>query len=242
MLRSQAKQQKKAVAKKQPKKQVVKVTKRKNHTQDAVQPRKAGVRLGQSALSAKFPSVAGSQVVPESLEIKPFSTDADLASGYAVLFSYPLDFTFVCPTELNDMSDNMDKFNAMGVKVFGVSCDSAQAHQAWLRMPKKEGGIAGLKFPLVADTSGDIAFAMGALLPTGFPTRATYVLHNGNIKHASFNETGVGRSAADLIRTVEAIQHNAEHGEVCAANFSKSKPKAMKPTREGLLEFVKNDV
>ena len=98
MLRSQAKQQKKVAPKKatQPKKQLVKVAKRKNcHSHTHVEPRKAGVRLGQSALSAKFPAVAGQQVLPGSLDIKPFSTEADLSEGYAVLFSYPLDFTYV---------------------------------------------------------------------------------------------------------------------------------------------------
>lgn len=232
------KAKKSTVAKKA--KKVVAVSKRTacHNSHSAVEPRKAGVRLGQSALSAKFPDVTGNVVLPGSLDIKPFSTKENLSEGYVVLFSYPLDFTFVCPTELNEMSDNMDTFNKMGVKVYGVSTDSAQAHQAWMRMPVKQGGVEGLKFPLVSDTSLDISFAMGALLPPGIATRSTYILHNGNIKHASFNETGIGRSTADIIRTVEAIQFNAEHGEVCAASFSSKNKKSMKPTRDGLLEFL----
>jgi peroxiredoxin (alkyl hydroperoxide reductase subunit C) len=135
----------------------------------------------------------------------------------------------------------METFKSMGVKVFGVSTDSAQSHQTWMRMPVKQGGIEGIKFPLVSDTTRDITHAMGSLLPTGFATRSTYVLVDGNIKHASFNETGVGRSSADLLRTVEAIQHHAQHGEVCAASFSKKNPQAMKPTRDGLLEFLNKE-
>lgn len=140
------------------------------------------------------------------------------------------------------MSENMKTFSDMGVKIFGVSTDSAQSHQTWMRMPVKQGGIEGLGFPLVSDTSRDITHAMGALLPTGFATRSTYVLHDGNIKHASFNETGIGRSSTDLIRTIEAIQHHAAHGEVCAASFSKKNSQSMKPTRDGLLNFLNKAV
>ena len=227
-------------------KKVVKLSKRAMncHSQphEHVDVRKAGVRIGQIALSQKFPEVTGTQVLPGTLETKPFSTDADLSTGTAVVFTYPLDFTFTCPTELIDMSNNMARFKALNTKVFGLSTDSVFSHQVWMRQPRKQGGIEGLEFPLVSDTSGDISATLGALMPTGFTCRATYILHDGVLRHFSVNEPSVGRNSEEVIRMVEAIQYTTTHGEVCAAGFTAANKKAMKPTREGLLDFAEKNL
>ncbi|KAI9221165.1 natural killer cell enhancing factor [Blastocladiella britannica] len=153
---------------------------------------------------------------------------SDYAGQWVILLFYPLDFTFVCPTELLAFSDAYDKFKALGAEVLGVSCDSEYSHLAWANMPRKQGGLGpNFKLPLVADRSMHLAKEYGCLIEgEGHPLRATYIIGpEGTVRSLTINDTPVGRSVDETIRLLEAFQFSDKHGEVCPANFKASERK-----------------
>jgi len=146
---------------------------------------------------------------------------SDYKGKYLVLFWYPFDFTFVCPTEITDFSDRAPDFRAINCEVVGASCDSKFTHLAWANTPRKEGGIGILNIPLIADFKKEIAASYGALYgANGFPLRATFIIDDKqNIRHISMNDPPVGRSVDEVFRLVQAFQHTDKHGEVCPAGW-----------------------
>jgi alkyl hydroperoxide reductase subunit AhpC len=127
---------------------------------------------------------------------------SDYRGKYVVLVFYPLDFTYVCPTEILEFGRRNSEFKEMGAQVLGISCDSQYSHKAWL-----EHALGGLPFPLVADYTKSIAAAYGALLPAGFPGRVTFIIDpDGDIQYACFNNPNVGRSVGEVLRVLEAIR------------------------------------
>lgn len=156
---------------------------------------------------------------------------------YVVLFFYPLDFTFVCPTELHEFQAQLSAFEALGVEVIGCSTDSHFSHAAWLNTPKNKGGIEGVQYSLVADFTKEIAAAYDVLLPGGMALRGTFIIDKaGVVQSQVVNNLPLGRSIGETLRTVEALQFTEKHGEVCPANWNKG-AKSMKPTQEGLETF-----
>merc|ERR1712212_413575 len=144
----------------------------------------------------------------------------DYKGKFVVLLFYPLDFTFVCPTEILSFSDNVDKFKELNCTVLGISTDSAFSHLAWIEKPRKEGGISELAYPLVADKSMAISKAYGVLREDGIAHRGLFVIDaEQNIRHITVNDEGIGRCVNEAIRQVEAIQFHQKHGEVCPANW-----------------------
>jgi peroxiredoxin (alkyl hydroperoxide reductase subunit C) len=143
----------------------------------------------------------------------------DYKGKWVMLFFYPFDFTFVCPTELLAMSEHIDEFKKLGVEVLGCSVDSKFSHFNWLRAPINEGGLEGLKFPLLEDLGGVIAEKYG--VKAGVKAlRATFLIDpNGDIQHATVNSTAFGRSIKEHLRTVHAAQYAASHGEVCPMDW-----------------------
>ncbi len=164
----------------------------------------------------------------------------DFKGKYLCLFFYPLDFTFVCPTELHAFSDKLEEFKKRNCEVVGVSVDSHFSHLAWLNTPKKEGGIQGVKYPLVSDLHKTIARSYGTLFEDqGIAFRGLFLIDKeGVVQHVTINNLPLGRNVNEYLRLLDAIQFHEEHGEVCPANWQ-SGDKGMATSSEGLQEYFK---
>jgi peroxiredoxin (alkyl hydroperoxide reductase subunit C) len=158
---------------------------------------------------------------------------------WTVLLFYPLDFTFVCPTEIVAYDTAADRFGKLGATVYGVSVDSHFTHRVYLKTSRAEGGIEGVKMTLIADLGGKIANSLGILTDGGIALRGLFIIDpDGVIQHATVNNLAVGRSVDETIRSIEAFQFTKSHGEVCPANW-KPGAKSMKPTADGLKDYMK---
>ncbi len=153
----------------------------------------------------------------------------DFKGKWLVLFFYPLDFTFVCPTEILAFSDRYDEFRKLNAEVVGVSVDSQFTHLAWTERPRNLGGIQGLRYPLLADLDKKIAANFGVLADGGMALRGLFIIDpDGVVQHATVNNLGVGRSVDEALRVLQAFQFVRENGEVCPANW-KPGADSMKP-------------
>ena len=163
---------------------------------------------------------------------------SDYQGKYVLLFFYPLDFTFVCPTELHAFQDKLDKFHQLNTEVLAVSVDSAHCHHAWLRTPKNAGGIQGVTYPLIADINKTIARDYDVLLhDAGVALRGAFLIDKqGVVQQQTVNNLPLGRNVDELLRLTESLQFTEEHGEVCPANWQKG-AKSMKPNQEGLTKY-----
>lgn len=149
----------------------------------------------------------------------------DYEGKWKILFFYPLDFTFVCPTEIIAFSDRHSEFEALNAQVIGVSVDSQFTHLAWINTPRKQGGLGECNYPLVADLDKSIARDFGVLLDAGMALRGLFLIDpKGVIRHSTINDLPVGRSVDETIRVLKAFQYVETHGEVCPANWEEGKP------------------
>lgn len=165
----------------------------------------------------------------------------DYRGKYVVLFFYPLDFTFVCPTEIIAFSDRNEEFKKLGVQVLGVSIDSHFSHLAWRNTARTEGGIGQIQYPLIADLNKEIAKAYGVLLPGGVALRGLFLIDKGGtLRHLLVNDLPLGRSVDEVIRMVEALQYFEKNGEVCPANW-KEGARTIKPTVNESKSFFKQE-
>lgn len=145
---------------------------------------------------------------------------SDYRGKYVVLFFYPLDFTFVCPTEIIAFSDRIKDFHDRNCEVIGVSVDSQFSHLAWIKTPRAEGGLGGLKYPLVADLTKKISEDYDLLLEGGIALRGLFLIDkSGVIRHMVVNDLPLGRSVDETLRMLDALQFFEKHGEVCPANW-----------------------
>ena len=166
-------------------------------------------------------------------------TSDSLKGKWTVLLFYPLDFTFVCPTEILAYDDAQGKLSGLNAQVLGISVDSHFTHRVYVKTPRAEGGIEGVTMPLLADPGGDVARQFGVLTEAGVALRGLFLIDpEGTIQHATINNLPVGRNVDETIRIIEAFQFHAENGEVCPANWTKD-AKSMKPTDEGLKDYFK---
>jgi alkyl hydroperoxide reductase subunit AhpC len=139
---------------------------------------------------------------------------------YVVLFFYPLDFTFVCPTEIIAFSDRVAEFEKRNCQVIGCSVDSQYTHLAWINTPRKEGGLGELKYPLVADLTKKISADYGVLLEGGISLRGLFLIDKeGVVRAITVHDLPLGRSVDEALRVLDALQHFEKHGEVCPANW-----------------------
>ncbi|KAL0860924.1 hypothetical protein ABMA27_009456 [Loxostege sticticalis] len=166
---------------------------------------------------------------------------ADFAGKYVVLLFYPLDFTFVCPTELIAFSDRAKEFANIGCQVIGVSTDSEFSHLAWINTPRKDGGLGKLDIPLLADYNKTISQDYDVLLDGGFALRGMFIIDkNGILRHMSVNDLPVGRSVEEALRLVKAFQFADKHGEVCPANWNPdTNADTIKPNPKESREYFK---
>jgi alkyl hydroperoxide reductase subunit AhpC len=152
-------------------------------------------------------------------EFKPCQLK-DYRGKYVYFFFYPLDFTFVCPTEIIAFSDRIAEFEKRNVQVIGCSIDSHFSHKAWIDTPRTKGGLGGLKYPLVADLTKKISADYGVLLEGGMALRGSFIIDKtGILRHITINDLPLGRSVDEAIRVIDALQHFEKHGEVCPADW-----------------------
>jgi peroxiredoxin (alkyl hydroperoxide reductase subunit C) len=209
-----------------------------------------GTLVGKKAPSFKAGAVVNGKEIVEN-----FSLDQYLGKNYVVLFFYPKDFTFVCPTELHAFQEKLAEFESRGVKVVGCSTDTEESHWAWLQLSKNQGGIQGVSYPIIADTSKTISDTYGVLageyiydengdlVATGpmIAYRGLFLIDkNGIVHHELINNFPLGRNVDEAIRMVDALQFFEENGEVCPANWSKGK-EGMKATHEGVAGYLSSN-
>lgn len=167
------------------------------------------------------------------------TTLSDLRKGdYAILFFYPLDFTFVCPSEIIAFDNKVADFKKRNCAVIGVSVDSQFTHLAWKNTPREKGGIGNVKFPLVADLSKDIARQYGVLFNNAVALRGLFLIDRaGIVRHALINDLPLGRNIDEALRILDALQFHETHGEVCPANW-KDGEEGMKATPDGVASYL----
>jgi peroxiredoxin (alkyl hydroperoxide reductase subunit C) len=157
---------------------------------------------------------------------------------YVVLFFYPLDFTFVCPSEIIAFDRRLEEFQRRSCEVIGVSVDSEYTHLAWKGTPLKEGGLGNVRFPLVSDIKKEIARAYGVLFDDAVALRGLFLIDkSGVVRHQLVNDLPLGRSVDEALRMVDALQFFEAYGEVCPADWRPGE-EAMKPTPEGVAEYL----
>jgi len=163
---------------------------------------------------------------------------ADYQGKYVVVYFYPLDFTFVCPTEIIAFSDRISEFKDINCEVIGISTDSHFSHLAWINQPRKQGGLGGLNYPLVSDFNKSISKDYGVLIEeAGIALRGLFIIDpTGVVRQMSINDLPVGRSVDETLRLIKAFQFVEQHGEVCPANWTPDSP-TIKPDPSGSLEY-----
>jgi len=190
-----------------------------------------GVLVGKPAPDFSVTAVQGEEII-ENFTLSQFQ-----GQKYVVLFFYPLDFTFVCPTELHQFQEKLAEFEQLNTQVIGGSTDSWFSHLAWLQTPKKTGGIQGVTYPIISDFNKTVAQDYDILLPGGMALRGTFIIDKeGMVQSQVVNNLPLGRNIDETLRTLRALQFCEEHGEVCPANWDAGQ-EGMKPTAEGLETF-----
>lgn len=191
-----------------------------------------------SLIGQKAPDFTA-QAVMENDEIKEMNLHDYLNGDYGLVFFYPLDFTFVCPSEIIAFSNRMDKFKELGCKVVGVSVDSQFSHYAWRNTAPEKGGIGSINFPLVADLTKSIASDYGVLIEgAGVALRGSFLIDKaGNIRHYVINDLPLGRNVDESIRMVEALDFHETHGEVCPAGWNKGDD-GMTASADGVASYL----
>ena len=200
----------------------------------------------------KAPSFSAQAVVNGGEFVEGFSLEQFVGEKPVLFFFYPKDFTFVCPTELFAFQNKLGEFESRGCSVVACSTDTEQSHWGWLQMPKAEGGIKGITYPIVADTDKTISANFGVLcgnyeldenenmIATGpmIAFRGLFLIDkNGIVQHRLINNFPLGRNVDEALRMVDALQHFEENGEVCPANWSKGQD-AMKESHEGVANYL----
>jgi peroxiredoxin 2/4 len=191
------------------------------------------VLVGREAPDFTAPAVMPDGSIKDSFRL------SDLRGKYVILFFWPLDFTFVCPTEIIAHDRRLSKFKELGVEVVGVSIDSHFTHAAWRQMPIEKGGVGQLGFPMVADIKQKIGQAYGILHPdAGVALRATFLIDKqGIVQHQVVNNLPLGRNVDETLRMVEALQFHETVGEVCPAGWNKGQS-GMKANAEGVASYL----
>jgi len=191
------------------------------------------VLVGKEAPNFTATTVMGDNTINETFDLKEY-----LNGRECVLFFYPLDFTFVCPSEIIAFDKRLEEFKSRGVEVVGVSVDSHFSHIAWKNTPVNDGGIGQVQYPLVADLTKQIAYDYDVLLDGGIALRGTFLIDkNFVVRHQLINDLPLGRNIDEAIRMVDTLQFTEEHGEVCPAGWNKGDT-AMKPDAAGVADYL----
>lgn len=196
-----------------------------------------GVLVGRKA-----PNFTAAAVLGNGQIVEDFHFDSAIRGKYAVLFFYPLDFTFVCPSELIAFDHRIEEFKKRNVEVIGVSIDSHFTHNAWRNTPIEKGGIGPVRYTLVADMNHAICKAYDVETPDGnVAFRGTFLIDkNGIVRHQVVNDLPLGRNIDETLRMVDALQFTEQHGEVCPAGW-KEGDKGMKADPQGVAEYLASE-
>ncbi len=191
-------------------------------------------------VTKKAPDFTATAVMADGQINENFNLYKNFGKKGTVLFFYPLDFTFVCPSEIIAFSKRADDFKSRGVNIIGVSVDSQFSHFAWRETPVAKGGIGRVNMPLVADLTKSISSDYDVLLDGGVALRGSFLIDiDGTIRHQVVNDLPLGRNIDEMIRMVDTMLYTNEHGEVCPAGWN-SGDEAMKADTEGVAEYLKN--
>jgi len=189
-------------------------------------------------VTKKAPDFTAEAVLGNNEIVDNFNLMENLGEKGAVLFFYPLDFTFVCPSEIIAFDHRLDEFKSRGINVIGVSVDSVYSHFAWKNTPVEQGGIGQVRYPLVADITKKISRDYDVLLDDAVALRGSFLIDaDGTIRHAVINDLPLGRNIDEMLRMVDAMIFTNEHGEVCPAGWQNGQ-EAMKPDAEGVAEYL----
>ena len=205
-----------------------------------------------SLVGRKAPGFNAAAVINGKEIIKDFSLDQFIGKNYVVFFFWPKDFTFVCPTEIHAFQNKLDDFRQRDAMVVGASTDTEETHLAWMMIPREQGGIQGVNFPVIADTSKTIANnygilggdwnynEQGELIFEGVPIayRGTFLIDKmGIVRHETVNDFPLGRNIDETLRMLDALIHNEKYGEACPADWQKGKD-TTKATRRGVADYL----
>jgi peroxiredoxin (alkyl hydroperoxide reductase subunit C) len=186
----------------------------------------------------KAPDFTVSAVLGDGTIVDEFTLSEAIKGKYGLVFFYPLDFTFVCPSELIALDHRMDKFKELGVEVIAVSIDSQFTHNAWRNTAINDGGIGQVKYTMAADISHDICKAYDVESDGGVAFRGAFIIDKeGDVRSQIVNDLPLGRNMEELVRIVEALQFHEEHGEVCPAGWTKG-DKGMDASPEGVAKYL----
>ncbi|WP_103328014.1 peroxiredoxin [Bacteroidetes bacterium endosymbiont of Geopemphigus sp.] len=207
-----------------------------------------------SLVGRKAPDFKASAVIEGHKVVRDFALEQFKGKKYVLLFFYPKDFTFVCPTELHAFQEGLKDFESRNVQLIAASTDTEQSHWGWLQVPKDKGGIKGVTYPLIADTNKTISHDYGVLAGEWFYNesdqleahgeliayRGLFLIDKGGVvRHQLINDLPLGRSVEEALRVVDALQYFETHGEVCPANWQKGK-KGMKADHSGVADYLAN--
>ena len=189
-------------------------------------------------VTKEAPDFTAAAVMPDGTIKEDFKL-SDLRGKYVVLFFYPLDFTFVCPTEIIAHDKRIDEFKKRDVELVCVSIDSQFTHFSWRNTPVKKGGIGEIQYPMVADIKHEIVRAYGVEFEdAGVALRASFLIDkDGIVQHQVVNNLPLGRNVDEMLRVVDALQFHEQHGEVCPAGWQKGED-GMKPTADGVADYL----
>lgn len=187
------------------------------------------------------PDFIASAVLADNSIDDEFHLSEYLHGSYGLLFFYPADFTFICPSEIIAHNNRLEEFNKRDVKVIGVSVDSKHSHLAWKKIPADAGGIGDIKFPLVSDITKEISYDYGVLDDEGTALRASFLIDKrGVVRHQIVNDLSIGRDVDESLRVIDALQFIEKHGEVCPAGWHQG-DKGMRPTPQGVADYLKEN-
>ena len=189
-------------------------------------------------VTKQAPDFTATTVLADGSIVADFKLSENYGEKGTVLFFYPLDFTFVCPSEIIAFSHRVEEFKNRGINVIGVSIDSQFSHFAWRETPVNNGGIGRINFPLVADLTKEISKDYDVLLDAGVALRGSFLIDaDGTVRHAVINDLPLGRNIDEMLRMVDTMLFTNEHGEVCPAGWVKGDD-GMKASTEGVAEYL----
>jgi peroxiredoxin 2/4 len=189
-------------------------------------------------VTKKAPDFTATTVLGNNQIVDNFNLYENLGEKGAVLFFYPLDFTFVCPSELIAFDHRLESFTERGINVIGVSVDSQFSHFAWKNTPVNQGGIGQVRYPLVADLNKQISRDYDVLFGESVALRGSFLIDkDGTVRHAVINDLPLGRNIDEMLRMIDAMLFTNEHGEVCPAGWAKGDA-GMKASTEGVAEYL----
>lgn len=192
-------------------------------------------------VTKKAPSFIAPAVLPDGKIIDNFDLSKSNGKNGMIIFFWPKDFTFVCPSEIIAFDNSFQDFQKKGINIIGVSVDSDYVHLAWRNMEPSKGGIGKVQFPLVSDIKRDISKQYDVLFEDSIALRGSFLIDkNFIVRHAVINDLPLGRSIEEMMRMVEALQFFEENGEVCPANWKKGKD-TIKATPEGIAKYLEKN-